>query len=148
MTTTPGAFLDFRGGSSVQVLPEPNRDHEFASRQFLRKTRNNSPYQSIPPIPPDMLGILQKPHVSYGIPCQLLDPATSNNQVWIAQGNNKSDDHLPSNTHVLGRNGQNISDDDDTVWKKDVAETIDNALDEFSAELRKISLDIHGKNSC
>ncbi len=95
-----------------------------------------------------MLGILQKYDVSYGIPCQHLDPAASNDNIWIAQGNNTSDDHLPLHTPVLGRNGQNISDDDKTVWRKDVAETIEKALDEFSAELRELSLDIHGKAAC
>jgi hypothetical protein len=73
---------------------------------------------------------------------------SSNNDIWIAQENNKSDDLLPSYTSVLGRTGQNISDDDKTVWRKDVAETIDKALDEFSAELRELSLDIHGRDSC
>ena len=95
-----------------------------------------------------MLGVLQISHVSYGIPCQHLDPAVSNSHIWIAQGNNKSDDHLPSYTPVLGRNGQNISDDDRTVWRKDVAETIDNAIDECGAELRELSLDIHGNDAC
>ena len=104
-------------------------------------------YQSIFPNSSDILGISQKSGISYGIPCQHIDPASRNN-IWIIQGNNAGDEDLPLYTHPLGRNGQNISDDDKTVWRKDVAETVEKAVDDFSAELRELSLDIHGEYVC
>jgi len=87
----------------------------------------------------------EKPNsgVPYGVPCQHFDSSSSNHNIWIAQTNDGSDEHFPSYSSLLGRDGQNISDDDKTVWRKDVAETIEKALDDFGAELRVLSLDIH-----
>ena len=92
-----------------------------------------------------MLGIIQGSGVSYGIPCQHIDPASSKTNIWIIQGNDTGEENLPLYTSPLGRNSQNISADDKTVWRKDVAETIELAIDDLSAELRELSLDIHGE---
>lgn len=95
-----------------------------------------------------MLGILQEVGASYGIPCQHIDPASSKTDIWTIQANDTGDENLPLYTPPLGRNSQNISVDDKAVWRKDVAETIEQAINDFSAELRGLSLDIHGEYAC